>query len=534
MAPGCEGYNSLFFKKTWRILGEEVIAAVIEFFESAYMCKAINCRTITLILEVQNPTNIKEFKPISCSTVLYKMISKVLTTRLHDVMAELIDNCQATVVPGRLITDNIIMSHELVKGYGRKNISPRCMLKIDMQKAYDSVEWVYIEQVMRLLSFPEVFVKLIMACTRTVSYSVLIIGKLYVPFKARKGLRQGDPLSSFLFVLAMEYLSRSLKILKVNKQFIFDPRCAKLNLVQLGFADDLLLFCRENIQSIKILHQHFQMFSPASGLIANPNKSYIYFGGVNNLLQQQIMVILGYTKYELPFRYLGVPLSTKRLSAIQCKPLIERMLSRIQSWTAKFLSYAGRAVLVKRVLFAIQTFWAQIFILPKKIIHFIEAICRRFLWKGNVEPTMKALIAWDKLCAPKVAGRLNFINVEMWKKEAICKLLWSICTRKEKLWVLRRAKKARLEEVKWLEQVSKGKSAGASVCRMTLAAAVYHIWQERNNVIFQKKRRTSNAILRLIIQEIHVRAVNFSRLDRAMAKLNWYPEAITLQLWRVD
>nr|XP_016449081.1 PREDICTED: uncharacterized protein LOC107774127 [Nicotiana tabacum] len=253
------------------------------------------------------------------------------------------------------------------------------------------------------------------------------------------------------------------------------------------------------------------MFSAASGLIANPNKSCIYFGGVNNLLQQQIMDILGYTKGELPFVYLGIPLSTKRLSAIQCEPLIERMLRRIQSWTIKFMSYAGRAVLVKSVLFAIQTSWAQIFILSKKIIHFIEAICKRFLWTGYAEPTKKALIAWDKLCLPKVAEGLNFTNVEIWNKVSIwlaiqqrlatkerlarwgiiaeqtCSLynkeyetvhhLFFDCEISGEIWYrllewqgIRRIKKAWQEEVTWLEQVSKGKSAGATVCRMTLAA----------------------------------------------------------------
>nr|XP_016464091.1 PREDICTED: uncharacterized protein LOC107787086 [Nicotiana tabacum] len=147
-ALGCDGYNSYFFKKTWHILGEEVTAAVQEFFENADMCKAVNCTTITLIPTIHNPINIRDFRPISYY--------------------------------------NILMSHELVKGYGRKNISPRCMLKIDMHKAYDSVEWVYIEQELRLLNFPAMFVKRIMACIRTVSYSVLINGKPSVPFEAKK------------------------------------------------------------------------------------------------------------------------------------------------------------------------------------------------------------------------------------------------------------------------------------------------------------------------------------------------------------
>nr|XP_009622861.1 uncharacterized protein LOC104114187 [Nicotiana tomentosiformis] len=222
-----------------------------------------------------------------------------------------------------------------------------------MQKAYNFVEWIFIEQVLKLLGFPEIFVKWIMAYLCSVLYSVLINGKPTVPFEAKKGLRQGDPLSLFLFVMAMEYLSRLLKPLKENKNFKFHPKCAKVNLVQLGFADDLLLFCEGDLQSV----------------------------------HKQIMKLLGYSKGDLPFRYLGVPLSTKRLTDVQCEPLIDKMQGRVQNWTTKFLSYAGRVTLVKSVLFVVQTFWAQVFILPKKIIQFIEDICRIFLWIGAVEPT---------------------------------------------------------------------------------------------------------------------------------------------------
>ncbi|XP_019224105.1 PREDICTED: uncharacterized protein LOC109205806 [Nicotiana attenuata] len=438
-----------------------------------------------------------------------------------------------------------------------------------------------------------------MVCISTVAYSVIINVKPTKPFEARKGLRQGDPLSPLLFVMAMEYLCTLLKPLKENKDFKFHPKCAKVNLVQLRFADDLLLFCKGDIKSVKILHKQFQTFSAASGLIANPNKSSIYFGGVDNRTQQHIMNMLGYTKEKLPFMYLGVPLSTKRLTAMQCEPLIDRMLNRIQCWTTRFLSYAGRAMLIKSLLRAIQTFWAQIFVLPKKIIQFIETICRRFLWSGSAEPTKKTLIAWDKfymqalwnICTkkeklwvqwihayyikggtiwntePKSASWViqkiikakrhfedaGYTEVEVTKiekfsvkdmhksmqgefqKESWRKLVcnnhglpkwifilslaiqdklatkerlarWgtiedktcSLCQRENEtvqhlffdwempatLWQtllhwqgIKRTKNDWQEELKWIERVAKGKSAGAAICRMVLAAAVYHIWQ---------------------------------------------------------
>lgn len=253
------------------------------------------------------------------------------------------------------------------------------MMNIDMKKAYDFVEWSYLEQVLAYLQLPEKFIQWIMQCTTTVSYSILINGEPTKPFKANKGLRQGDSLLPYLFVLAMEYLTRILKTLRKNPDFNYHPKCSKMNIIQLSFADDLLLFSRGDIMSVQLVFQCFQQFSKASGLIANKEKSSIIFGGVREEQQQQILDGLGFVKGELPVRYLGVPLSTKRLSLIQCQPLIEKMLGRIQSWTTKFLSYAGRIQLIKSVLFSIQIYWSQIFFLPKKLIRMIEKVCRTFL-----------------------------------------------------------------------------------------------------------------------------------------------------------
>lgn len=184
-------------------------------------------------------------------------------------------------------------------------------------------------------------------------------------------------------MLVIEYLNRLLKNIKKTEGFKFHPKCEKPQVVQLGFADDLLLFCRGDLKSVKAVLEYFQKFFLASGLVANLNKSSIYFGVVSQDIQQQIVYVLGFVKGELPIRYLGVPLGTKRLSSVQCQPLLEKMLQRVNLWIAKVLSYTGRVQLLKSVLFSLQVFWAQIFILPKKVVLVIERICKRFLWTGG-------------------------------------------------------------------------------------------------------------------------------------------------------
>ena len=116
---------------------------------------------------------------------------------------------------------------------------------------------------------------------------------------------------------------------------------------------------------------------------------------------------------ELPFKYLGVPLSTKKMSVMQWHPLIDRIMSRINSWTARKLSYAGRAQMVQTVLFGVQSYWAQLFIFPTKIIKLIESLCRSYLWSGVRYVTKNALISWEKVCRPKSDGGMGLINMQV-------------------------------------------------------------------------------------------------------------------------
>lgn len=127
-------------------------------------------------------------------------------------------------------------------------------------------------------------------------------------------------------------------------------------------------------------------------------------------------------------------MSTKKLSYAQCKPLVDKVLSRAKTWTVKYLSYAGRLQLVKTILLSLQSFWCQIFVLPKKVIKEVQSYCRIFLWTGGNDCSKKALVAWSHMCLPKTAGGWNIKDMEIWNKAAVCKLLWAITHKKDRLW----------------------------------------------------------------------------------------------------
>lgn len=188
-APGPDGYPAEFFKANWNVVGRDMIAAVKEFMESGCLLQQWNSTIISLIPKKPNANKMTEFRPISCCNTVYKVASKLLANRIKSALPELISPAQSAFVPGRLLVENVLLATELVAGYKWNDISKRCMLKVDLQKAFDSVNWDFIQNTLEALGFPTHFRKLIAQCITTTRFSVSINGELCGYFKGTKGLR---------------------------------------------------------------------------------------------------------------------------------------------------------------------------------------------------------------------------------------------------------------------------------------------------------------------------------------------------------
>ncbi|XP_058769981.1 uncharacterized protein LOC131643698 [Vicia villosa] len=233
----------------------------------------------------------------------------------------------------------------------------------------------------------------------------------------------------------MEYMSRLLQRMQQNHNFNHHSRCAKLALTHLTFADDILLFARGEKSSVDMMMKTMHTFYNSTGLGVNTSKCNVYFGDVSEEEKQNILVSTGFNEGQLPFRYLGVPLTSKKMSLNHYLPLIERILNKIHHWSAKLLSMAGRIQLVKSVCTAIASYWLQCFPIPKCVIHKIHFVCHTFIWTGGETNSSKSPVAWDTVCKPIKHGGLGIIHLEMWNQVTMLKLLWNLSKKQDCLWV---------------------------------------------------------------------------------------------------
>ncbi|XP_042023121.1 uncharacterized protein LOC121770456 [Salvia splendens] len=368
-APGPDGYSALFFQACWGIVGSDVVEAVRQFFGGAFLPRSFTATSIVLIPKKPIPETCGDYRPISLCNVINKVITKILSKRLAPFLPRVVAPNQSGFVKGRLLNDNVLLAQEMFHELQRNTPAPNVAIKIDMAKAYDRVQWSFLQKVLKHMGFPEPWVDLIKRCIGSCWFSILVHGVPAGFFKSTRGLRQGDPISPALFVLAADYLSRLLdKLILGNKEMTFKATR----------------------------------------------------GRWTNTIQREG----GFIRGTFPFLYLGVPIyrGVKRTSMFLF--LREKISARISGWAHRHLSYGGRLTLIKSTLEAIPLHIFQAIEPTGGALKQLDQQMARFFWGSTNEKKRTHWISWDQVCLPTAEGGLGIRKIKEVLRAFNIKLWW--------------------------------------------------------------------------------------------------------------
>ncbi|PNX81845.1 cysteine-rich receptor-like protein kinase [Trifolium pratense] len=339
-SPGPDGFNFNFLKECWLTLKSDVMEFLNEFHQNAVLPKAITASFLALIPKKDHPQYLSDYRPICLIGVLYKILSKVLAGRLKNVMGKLISKCQSAFLPGRQILDGVVVLNEIIDLAKRRK--DRCLLfKVDFERAYDTISWNYLERLMLKMGFADRWMKWMKACIFNSSMSVLINGSPTEDFTVGKGLRQGDPLSPFLFLIAAEGLTGMVnKAVDIGKFAGFMVNDS-IQFQILQFADDTILMGDSSWDNIRTMKSILRGFELVSGLKINFVKSKLYGINVEANFLAAAASFLDCSHDSIPFKFLGIPVGANPRRQATWKPIVESMTKRLSNWNSRNLSFGG-------------------------------------------------------------------------------------------------------------------------------------------------------------------------------------------------
>jgi hypothetical protein len=309
-APGPDGLPALFYHNYWDIIGEDITNMALDILNNNGDPSSLNSTYICLIPKITNPSTPSDFRPIALCNVSLKIITKTLANRIKLILPTLISPNQSAFIQGRLITDNTLIASDIFNYLAHTNRKKGFIgIKTDMAKAYDRMEWSFIEATLTSMGFPMPMIHAIMKCVSTVAFFILINGLPSNSFFPQRGLRQGDPLSPYPFIICADVLSGLISKAQDN-HLIHGIKIAPgaPEISHLLFADDSLLFCRATTSEASTIANIIHTYQGASVQLVNFTKSEMIFSkGTTPDTKQCIANILPMQINDHFSKYLGMP-----------------------------------------------------------------------------------------------------------------------------------------------------------------------------------------------------------------------------------
>ncbi|GJY62634.1 RNA-directed DNA polymerase, eukaryota [Tanacetum coccineum] len=432
-SPGPDGFTFEFFKTYWDLVGQDFCAAVEHFFAHGSFAKGCNSSFIALIPKIIDAKFVNDFRPISLIGCVYKVITKILAIRMTSVMEYLISDTQSAFLAGRHILDGPFILDEVLQWCKRKK-KHAMFFKVDFAKAYDSVRWDYLLDILVAFGFGPTWCKWIRGTFIYANTSILVNGSPTKEFSIHRGLKQGDPLAPYLFILVMESLHLSFN--RAIEEGVFKGILlpGSLHLSHLFYADDAMFLGEWSHANLHGIVNILKSFYFASGLQINFNKSQLLGVGVPHSDVVNAATLIGCSIMNNSFRYLGVMVGqhSSRLSAWD--DTIDKLKARLSKWKMKTLSIGGRFTLLKSVLGATPIYNMSIFKVPRGILKVMESIRRRFFYGIDPSENKISWVAWNKVLASKNHGGLGISSFFALNRALLLKWIWRFISSDGSLW----------------------------------------------------------------------------------------------------
>ena len=430
---GPDGFNPGFYQHFWDMCGMEIYQAGCEWLLQGVFPPHINSTNIALIPKGDVQTSMKYWRPIALCNVVYKIVAKVLANRLKFVLDKCTSVNQSAFVPRRSILDNALVAFEVVHYMKAKTKGTQgdVALKLDISKAYDRIDWDYLREIMLKMGFTSRWVQWMMLCVETVDYTVLVNGTQVGPIVPRRGLRQGDPLPPYLFILCAEGLSALIRDAEGRSDISGTRICNGTPIVShLLFADDCFLFFKAQESEAMHMKNILATYEAASGQSINLLKSEMFCSrNVSDELRQSLADTLGVRQVLGTWKYLGLPYMVGRRKKSTFKFIKDIIWNKINSWSSRCLSQAGREILIKSVLQSIPSYVMSTFLLPDSLLEDIEKMLNSFWW-GHNATNSKGIhwMSWERLSTPKCFGGMGLKNLKAFNMAMIGKEAWKLVT----------------------------------------------------------------------------------------------------------